>query len=51
MGDELGCADFPNDKSITEELHLLILAGPRLDTQREPQVLHWVSTNFFNLSN
>jgi hypothetical protein len=28
--------DFPNDKSIAENCTLLILAGPRLDTQREP---------------
>ena len=27
--------DFPNDKSIAENCTLLILAGPRLDTQRE----------------
>jgi hypothetical protein len=33
--------DFPNDKSIAENCTLLILAGPRLDTQREP--LAWIA--------
>ena len=33
--------DFPNDKSIAENCTLLILAGPRLDTRREP--LAWIA--------
>ena len=33
--------DFPNDKSIAENCTLLILAGPRLDTQRRP--LAWIA--------
>jgi hypothetical protein len=33
--------DFPNDQSIAENCTLLILAGPRLDTQREP--LAWIA--------
>lgn len=33
--------DFPNDQSIAENCTLLVLAGPRLDTQREP--LAWIA--------
>lgn len=33
--------DFPNDESIAENCTLLVLAGPHLDTQREP--LAWIA--------